>query len=443
MILLNLDEKTQSRGSSAWSRPYANESEYHQWFIKNVHHFELPDRQIPILIIGHEISLFGGSLNGGSGSADLIAVDADGKVWLIEAKIASSAEFGTVWAQLLRYRNSLCAHNRWDVLERQMLKFLSGRETCQPVTDAFSGKDSLHAVFKEWLATIENEPERDIEAFTLAVTEQFREGSLSLAVLADVPPPPIARKAADQVVHGGPKVWFTARHHEGKACIRTDYYSAPGISDFQASDKAAFYSKDYPRCRVDNLVEYLDPPLIPLVEDILYPGLHRLGWDGRDACNNRNSITVALPFGDRRGKSCFLRLIDIGWPDADASRVASAQRLPGSYGLKVLFHPYDLKKGLGEEQARECLNAWAPLLYMCGWRARGVARDMHRSPLSREDFRKFAKEFQYEPSARVKDFTRGDEIERAALHRFLDLMANITSEITTLITSGQTWPSLK
>ena len=64
-------------------RTYANEAEYHQWFIDHIDQLFLPDRSTPILVIGHELSLFGGSRNGGSGSADLLAVDVEGRVWLI------------------------------------------------------------------------------------------------------------------------------------------------------------------------------------------------------------------------------------------------------------------------------------------------------------------------------------------------------------------------
>jgi len=413
-------------------RPYANEADYHQWFINHVDHLPLPDRRVPILIIGHELSLFGGSRNGGSGSADLVAVDMEGRVWLIEAKIASSAEFGTVWSQLGRYRDSLQAHNRWDVLERQMLKFLAGREICQPASLRFRGHDSLLAVFKDWLASL-GERGRDAAAFTDGVAEQLRTGTLGLAVLADIPPPAIAREAAVHHAHGGPTAWFLAHAHQGEARLETCYFQGPGIMSFQASEPTVFYDTAYPRCRVDTLAEYLDPMLIPLIEEILYPGLRRLGWNGHDARNNAKSITIALPFMNAMGQLQPLRLVDLGWTDADASRVVATQRLPGSYGLKVLFHPYDLHQGLGESLALERINGWGPKLHTCGWRARGVARNIHVAPLTREEFRKFAKEFEYEPSPRIKDFTRGDQTEREALLRFLALMENIIADIRTSI----------
>lgn len=354
-------------------RPYANEADYHQWFINHVDHLLLPDRRVPILIIGHELSLFGGSRNGGSGSADLVAVDMEGRVWLIEAKLASSAEFGTVWAQLVRYRDSLQAHNRWDVLERQMLKFLAGREICQPASLRFRGHDSLQAVFRDWLASL-GEGGRDAAAFSAGVAEQLRTGTLGLAVLADIPPPAIAREAAVHQAHGGPTAWFLAHAPQGEARLETCYFQGPGLMQFQASAPTVFYDTAYPRCRVNTLAEYLDPVLVPLIEEILYPGLRRLGWNGQDARNNPKSITIALPFVNGMGQLQALRLVDLGWTDADASRVDATQRLPGSYGLKVLFHPYDLHQGLGESLALERLNGWGPKLHACGWRARSGAQ---------------------------------------------------------------------
>lgn len=408
-------------------RTYANEAEYHQWFIDHIDQLFLPDRSTPILVIGHELSLFGGSRNGGSGSADLLAVDVEGRVWLIEAKVANSAEFGTVWEQLVRYRDSLQAHNRWDVLERQMLKFLNGREKCQPVSTRYQSCATLRDVLGLWLASL-GRTTTDVAAFTAGVAEQLRAGTLGLAVLSDIEHTLIARDA-ERHPHGGPKAFFVARLQQGQPRAATRHFQEPGEQAFQASEPEHFYDTAYPVCRPETLAAYLDPSLIPLVEAILYPGLRQLGWDGRDYLNNRKSITVALPFADAAGRSCWLRLVDLGWTDADASRVASTQRLPGSYGLKVLFHPFDLHRGLGEDLAMERLNAWAPRLYACGWRGRGVARDIHRVPLTRELFRKFAKEFEYEPSPEIKDFTRGDAAERRDLQRLLQLLASIVEDI--------------
>ncbi len=62
------------------------------------------------LIVGHEIALLGGSQRGNRGSADLLMVTDDGRWWLIEAKLARSAEaqpnflFGN---QLARYASSI------------------------------------------------------------------------------------------------------------------------------------------------------------------------------------------------------------------------------------------------------------------------------------------------------------------------------------------------
>lgn len=213
-------------------RSYANEAEYHQWFINHIHQVNLLNRAVPILVIGHELSLFGGSRSGGSGSADLLAIDGECQVWLIEAKMASSAEFGTVWAQLARYRDSLQAHNRWDVLERQMLKFLSGREICQPATPRYRGYASLHAVLADWLTGLSGK-ERHADAFASATAEQLRTGTLGLAVLADIPPPRQVCGVADALSHGGPKAWITSHPCQGARRHEPTITEAPGYSIFR------------------------------------------------------------------------------------------------------------------------------------------------------------------------------------------------------------------
>lgn len=409
-------------------RTYANEADYHQWFIDHYNELALPERYVPILIIAHELSLFGGSKNGGSGIADFIAVDADGHVWLIEAKIASSAEFNTVWEQLVRYRDSLQAHNRWDVLERQMIKFITGREKCKPVSAIFEGCVSLPEVLQAWLSSIGKTNENP-DKFASKVAEQLRTGNLGLAVLADIKHDAVIREAP-KYNHGGPKIYIVTHTDNEKAQSETVYFDAPSQSDFKPSKKEHYYDTSYPVCSVNNITEFLDAPLRPLVEEILYPGLKKLGWDGNDNLRtNKKSITFSIKINDKFGTLRSIRLVDIGWTDADASRVKKTQRLPGSFGLKVLFHPYDLHKFLGDHKALELVNRWAPALHQCGWKGRGIAKKIHEKPLLPSEYSKFAKEFEYEPSPDMKDFTSGGESERKAIYRFLAMLELIISEI--------------
>jgi hypothetical protein len=409
-------------------RKYANEADYHQWFINHFNQLALPSKSKSILIVGHELSLFGGSKKGGSGSADLVAVDEEGCAWLIEAKIASSAEFNTVWEQLIRYRDSLQAHNRWDVLERQMLKFITGREKCKPASPIFQGCDTLCDVFQVWLKSI-GKTSSDPEKLTTTFSEQIRTGTLGLAVLADTKHPNVIREAL-LYKHSGPKIYIVTHALEGIAQSDIAYFDEPGKSDFNPSNKEVYYDRSYPVCSVENLAEFLDAPLRSLVEEILYPGLVNLGWDGKDNLGtNKKSITFSINLVDKHGKPNSIRLVDVGWTDADASRVSKTQRLPGSFGLKVLFHPYDLHKTLGETKACELVNHWAIALHQCGWRGRGIAINIHKKPLFLDEFKKFAKEFEYQPTTGVKDFTVGSEQEKQALYKFLMLIDNIISDI--------------
>lgn len=409
------------------ARTYANEEQYHQWFIDNITEWTINQKTSRLLVIGHEISLFGGSVNGGLGSADLLAVDEDGLLWLIEAKLSSSAEFGRVWDQLLRYRDSMEHHNKWPALERQMLKFLCGKEKVKPASATIDKPESLKNTILTWLIRI-GRTDIDANTFHNNISEQMRNGTLGLVVLADSDVP-ITRKIADKYEHGGPKAYLVAQPDHSGHILRCVYYSHAGQSIFRPQERTEFYDRSYSKCTEANLKKLLAPQLRPLVDEVIYPNLHMLGWNGRAHLIRSKSIAIALTFKSCEGETISVRIIDVGWSDADASRVSSTNRVPGTYGLKVNFRPVDLEKIVGIDEALQTVRRWATEPYKIGWRGRGEGSRIHDTPMTVDQYKKFAKEFEYSPTAGIKDFTKGDEVERQALESFFAFLMMIKGEI--------------
>ncbi|QXP86379.1 hypothetical protein [Methylococcus capsulatus] len=409
------------------ARTYANEEQYHQWFIDNITEWTINQKTSRLLIIGHEISLFGGSVKGGLGSADLLAVDEDGLLWLIEAKISSSAEFGTVWNQLLRYRDSMQRNNKWPALERQMLKFLCRKEKVEPHNTTIDKPKSLKKTISTWLAYI-GRTDIDANTFYNNISEQMRNGTFGLVVLADSDVQ-IAREKADKYEHGGPKAYLVAQPDHSGHILKCVYYSHAGQSIFRPQERTEFYDRSYCKCTEYNLKEFLAPQLRSLVDEVIYPNLHILSWNGRPHLIRNKSIAIALNFKSGEGETIPVRIIDVGWSDADASRVSSTNRVPGTYGLKVNFRAVDLEKIVCIDEALRIVRRWATELYKIGWRGRGAGSRIHDTPLTVDQYKKFAKEFEYSPKADIKDFTKGDEVERQALESFFNPLMKIKDEI--------------
>lgn len=174
---------------------FSLESELVQRFAESVSSWPETTDRSPLCIIGHEVSVPGGGRVGDRGSVDIMAVDTDGDLWLIEAKLRASAEstpeqvFGE---QLVRYGRALAGRSLHEVHPR-FRGYLFGRRSVLAPPDrlqrAWKESETLREALKAWLEVdgIVRRPGQQADRIVRAVDQQLRTGAFILALLTDRP----------------------------------------------------------------------------------------------------------------------------------------------------------------------------------------------------------------------------------------------------------------
>lgn len=142
-----------------------------------------------LLVIGSEVHLEAGSTSGGAGSADLLAVDDRGELWLIEAKLQRNAQSNPWYLfgrQLSTYADALSRVGLAGI-HSHLQDYAFGRRTslAPPATLAtrWLQARSLQDMLRPWLADLG----RPTEATQLveAIDHRMRSGQFLMAALVD------------------------------------------------------------------------------------------------------------------------------------------------------------------------------------------------------------------------------------------------------------------
>lgn len=158
-----------------------------------------PDRKLQGLIVGCEIALRGASQMGNTGAADLLLVTEDGRWWLVEAKLARSAEcrpnflFGN---QLARYAQAL-EEIGLEGLHPRLQEYLYARRKGLKPPKGLAGQlaesTDLMGVLRAWCQNRGHAaPETEAGRLLGMFATQIRRRTLTLAALVDLPDPTLA-----------------------------------------------------------------------------------------------------------------------------------------------------------------------------------------------------------------------------------------------------------
>lgn len=147
------------------------------------------------VIIGHEVALVGASQLGNMGAADLLMVTEDGRLWLIEAKLASNAEVHPSFLfanQLTRYAASIEALGL-KRLHARLEEYVYGRRSAlQPPSTllrSFERARNLEGVLAAWCTERRvDDPRAEARRLLHHMERQLRLRSFTLAAPVDTPP---------------------------------------------------------------------------------------------------------------------------------------------------------------------------------------------------------------------------------------------------------------
>lgn len=147
-------------------------------------------RSLRAFVIGHEIALPQASPLGNNGAADILMVTEDGRLWLIEAKLASSSEIPAEFVfgnQLARYAASMERIGLSGIYSHLGSYFFSRRAVLRPpvhLADTLMGSRDLAHALNTWCTSIREAPPSS-ERILSCLREQLRSRTITLASLTD------------------------------------------------------------------------------------------------------------------------------------------------------------------------------------------------------------------------------------------------------------------
>ncbi|MDG4898168.1 hypothetical protein P9272_32020 [Mesorhizobium sp. WSM4976] len=350
------------------SRYFANEADFHQRLIDNSDAFPAVFRGTPAahtLFWAHELTLHDAGRGGGNGSADLLTVDETGMVWLIEVKFNFSLESGTqVWhGQLARYRKALMTMS-WQEIVRYTHRFLTGFEQTKPQLLLSRDVVSLDECIVEWLVAVQADA---VSAVSIVsnMAERLHSGNFGIMLVSDyfnASDLAAAQSFADSV-HSGPVAYAvvnpdpTGFHWHVK-------YLRPEVD--QSSVTGAYVTSDFlpekmPLVTPGRLRSLVSPACRNLLDDLVYPRLHELGWNERHVAK-RSAFDAIIPVD---GKS--LPLLVVGTSELDAKALARHTKIDGGQTLKI--NPR-FKAVLNHTGNLAFVNVYMKRFYELGWRGR-------------------------------------------------------------------------
>lgn len=415
---------------------YVNEAEYHQLFINSVENLPAEMKSEPdehVLVWAHELRLFDAGINRGDGYADILTVDESGYVWLIEAKLGDSAELNYhVWGQLCRYRKALMSMD-WDKIHRYIKSFIRAKEKTIPQYGInFQYCNDLVEVIKNWQKTI-GRSKLPPEKLRDKIANSLKTGSFGMAVLCDV-----NRK---QTVQFGKNVKHTANLAYIQGIIENNNFGMllrwikrNSINDKNDNSSRTFDQTPFDewenniykvKCSIDTMADGLCDELSDIWFNTVLPNLKKMGWDGRDAQNNRKSITVPFLIKNR-----WVPLLLVGWPGTDSKTMERNKKYFGSYGMKFNLFLYLLRNE--PFMTKERVERWAKMMYDAGWRGKGSGKYAGVRLLTDSQFETWGKVMNYNPKPNQRDFS-GKPGEKEAIGKFFVVLNRIIKEMNDCI----------
>jgi hypothetical protein len=396
----------------------AQEHELHQLIVASLDRFPEQMKREPelnVLAWAHELRIHdSGRRDYADGYADLLTVDELGLTWIIEVKLATSAELNArVWEQLIRYRDGLKSME-WKAIHQYLDRFLGGEGTVKPISTRFKGQPSLSHVIGAWQSLLHRELISANE-IVASIAQALNHGTAGLAVIADGYVSSIV-EGATGLLHDGPVAYLTAMPSDAGLLYTARYVRrSPNSNEFvprEPIESALFdryAAQKTAKLTTADFAERLNPCVVPLWEEVVKPSLLRLGWDGTPYKAERKGITICLPC--RGGTAPLVRF---AYSDTDSSHIPREFKLPGTYGLRVdLAARHLTRSGVLTRTEVEDL---ARRLYALGWRGTGIARDAGIRNLNETEYTKWGY-MRYCPSPAEKDFL-GRKGEDRALQSF-------------------------
>lgn len=350
------------------SRYFANEADFHQRIIYNADAFPALFRGAPTahtLFWAHELTLHDAGRGGGNGSADLLTVDETGMVWLIEVKFNFSLEHGTqVWhGQLARYRKALMTMS-WREIVRYTHRFLTGFEQTKPQLTLRTDAVSLEECIAEWLVAVRADTAPGLSIVS-KMAERLRSGNFGIMLASDYfnASDLAAAKSFADTVHSGPVAYAVVDPDSTGFHWRVKYFR-PGID--QSSVTGAFVTSDFlpekmPLITPARLRSLVSPACRNLLDTLVYPRLHELGWNERHVAK-RSAFDALIPVD---GSS--LPLLVVGTSELDAKALERHTKIDGGQTLKI--NPR-FKAVLNRTGNLAFVNAYMKRFYELGWRGR-------------------------------------------------------------------------
>lgn len=400
------------------SRHFANEADFHQRIILNPDAFPTLFRGAPTahtLFWAHELTLHDAGRGGGNGSADLLTVDETGMVWLIEVKFNFSLESGTqVWhGQLARYRRALMTMS-WQDIVRYTHRFLTGFEQTKPQLSLRAGAASLDECIAEWLVSVEAGAVPGA-LIVSKMAERLRSGNFGVMLLSDyfdASDLGEAKSFADSG-HVGPVAYAVVNPDPTGFHWHVKYFR-PGVD--QGLVNGAYVTSDFvpekmPLVTPTRLRSLVSPACRNLLDTLVYPRLHSLGWNERHVAK-RSAFDAIIPVDGRS-----LPLLVVGTSELDAKALERHAKIDGGQTLKI--NPR-LKAVLDQTGNLAFVNAYMKRFYELGWRGRR-REDKHLrwgvTDISAEEIRASEAAMIYYPTADQRDHN-GREGDAENLSKF-------------------------
>lgn len=148
-----------------------------------------------IVIFAHELNLEGAGPNGNAGSADIVAVDDAGEIWVIEAKLRRNPQSNPYYVfgnQLARYANGLC-HSSLTDLHRHIQDYAYGRRSVltppDNLAESWQNIRDLEGMLDQWMKQIPGGSYQSGKELVQKMESRIRSGRFVLALLTDDPTP--------------------------------------------------------------------------------------------------------------------------------------------------------------------------------------------------------------------------------------------------------------
>lgn len=350
------------------SRYFANEADFHQRIILNPDAFPILFRGASAahtLFWAHELTLHDAGRGGGNGSADLMTVDEMGMVWLIEVKFNFSLESGTqVWlGQLARYRKALMTMS-WQEIVRYTHRFLTGFEQTKPQLSLRTEAGSLHEYIGEWLVAVQADavPRGSIVS---KIAERLRSGNFGVMLVSDYfnASDLAGAESFAHSVHDGPVAYAVVDPDPTGFHWRVKYFR-PGADQGSVTDAdvtSEFVQEKMPLVTPTRLRSLVSPACRNLLDTVVYPRLHALGWNERHVAK-RSAFDAIIPVGGRP-----LPLLVVGTSELDAKALERHAKIDGGQTLKI--NPR-FKAVLSQTGNLAFVNTQMKRFYELGWRGR-------------------------------------------------------------------------